>query len=137
IAFGHPMFSQGTVYAPMAAARVNALIRNRDKPFKLGESVGHVGMVRQDRQPGIGGLFGETALMFPVKTVVKDPEYLGQREYNFNVWNDRRRTPGLIMTTLIESLSAAARTGGDSAAMYSYSLALDDGTSISAENYSA
>lgn len=137
IAFGHPMFHHGTVFAPMAAARVNALIRNRDKPFKLGESVGHVGMVRQDRQPGIGGLFGQTARMFPVKTVIKDPEYLEQREFNYRVWNDRRMTPGLVMTTLMESLGAAARSGGESAALYNYSLRLDDGTSITAESYSS
>lgn len=135
IAFGHPMMQQGTVYFPMAAARINAVIRSRTRPFKLGEPAGHIGMVRQDRVPAIGGLFGQTAKMFNLKTMIDDPEYLGNREYNFRIWNDRQMSPGLLLSCLAESIGTAARADGDSAALFSYSIALDDGTSITAEDY--
>ncbi len=137
IAFGHPMFQNGTVYCPMAAARITDIVRSRTKPFKLGESVGQIGMVREDRLPAIGGLFGQTAKMFPVIATISDPHYQGKREFNYRVWNDRGMSPGLVLTTLLESIGTAARTGGDSAALYSYSIKLDDGTTVSAENYSS
>lgn len=137
IAFGHPMMQNGTVHFPMAAARITDIVRSRVKPFKLGESVGHIGMVREDRLPAIGGLFGQTAKMFPVTATVNDPHYLGKREFNYRVWNDRGMTPGLVMTTLMESIGTAARAGGDSAALFSYSIRLDDGTSVTAENYNS
>jgi len=137
VGFGHPMFEKGTSYAPMAAARINALVRERVKPFKLGETVGHLGMIRQDRLPAVGGLFGQTAKMFPVAVHVNDSAYAGNREFNFRLWNDKSMTPGFVATVLGESLSAGARTGGDSAALYTYSFRLNDGTSVTAENYSS
>jgi hypothetical protein len=137
VAFGHPMMQRGTVYFPMAAARINAIIRSRTRPFKLGEPVGHIGMVRQDRVPAVGGLFGQTAKMFSLKTVINDPNYIGAKEHNFRIFNDRGMSPGLVMAALGESIGSAARTDGDSAALFGYSIHLDDGTSISAENYNS
>lgn len=137
VAFGHPMAQRGSVYAPMAAARINALIRSRVKPFKLGEPVGHVGMIRQDRLPAVGGLFGQTARMIPFSTHITDKNYGGTRDFRFRVWEDRDMTPALIMTSIVDSMGAAAREGGDSAALYKYSIGLDDGTTVTAENYSS
>lgn len=135
IAFGHPMMQGGTVYFPMAAARINALVRSRVKPFKLGEPVGHIGMVRQDRLPAVGGLFGQTARMFDVSVSLDDPAYAGKRAFNYRIFNNRQMSPGLLMTALGESIGAGARTGGESAALYHYSIGLDDGTTITASDY--
>src|SRR5690606_19383493 len=137
VAFGHPMSMSGSVYAPMAAARINALIRSRTRPFKLGEPVGHVGMLRQDRLPAVGGLFGQTARMVPLTATIKDDNYAGKREFKYRVWEDRSYTRSLIMTAIMDSMGAAAREGGDSAAIYRYEIGLDDGTTLTAENYSS
>lgn len=135
IAFGHPMFGQGLVRFPMAPARINAISRNLVRPFKVGESLGQIGVIRQDRQPAIGALFGEQAEMFQVKSVVDDPAYLGRREFNYRVWNDRDMSPSFVMAVLGESMVGAARSGGDTVALYRYSLQFDDGTSITREDY--
>lgn len=135
VAFGHPMFEMGIVAYPMAPARINALVRNIMRPFKLGEPLGHVGIVRQDRLPAIGGVFGETARMFPVHASIVDTRYQGKRDYNYQVWDDRDYGPALVMTTLMESISGGARSAGDSVALYNYTLSFDDGTSFTKEDY--
>lgn len=134
IAFGHPMFQNGNVEFPMAASRVSAIIRSNTRPFKLGEPLGQVGMVRQDRLPAIGGVFGETAEMLPVSVSVTDKDYLGKKEFNYRVWNDKSMLSRLVMTSLFESLGTSAKAGGDSVAKYQYSFTLDDGTSFTKSN---
>lgn len=135
VAFGHPMFQNGIVAYPMAPARVNSIVRSAQRPFKLGESLGQVGIVRQDRHPAIGGVFGDYARMFPVHVSVEDPEYRGRRDFHYRVWDDREMGPTLAMTVMTESLASAARAGGDTAVLYSYTAAFDDGTTLTVEDY--
>lgn len=137
VAFGHPMFEEGSVEFPMAAVRINGLSRNIMRPFKVGESVGQIGVVRQDRIPAIGGVFGEQAPMFGVRASVDDPKYQGKRDYKFRLWNNRDMTPQLCMTVIAESIAGAGRGGGDTAAWYDYAVAFDDGTSFTKEEYIA
>jgi hypothetical protein len=137
VAFGHPMFEFGLVNYPMAPARINSIVRNNVRPFKLGESLGQVGMVKQDRLPAIGGVFGEQARMIPLTVTVTDPAYKGSRTFHYRVWEDRDLSPRLGMVALARSIEGAGRTGGDTAALYRYSLALEDGTTISKEDYLA
>jgi hypothetical protein len=135
VAFGHPMFQFGPVEFPMAPARVNALVRSSVRPFKLGEPLGQVGVIRQDRLPAVGGQFGQTLPMIPVRASVVDAGYRGLRRFEFSVIRHRDLTPGLVMTALAESIAAAGRSGGDTAAMFRYSVATEDGTSFTKENY--
>ncbi|MGI8908613.1 MAG: SpoIVB peptidase S55 domain-containing protein [Candidatus Sumerlaeaceae bacterium] len=137
VAFGHPMFEYGNVRFPMAPARINAIVRNLSRPFKVGEPLGQIGMVRQDRQPAIGCLFGQTADMFSIRASVEDPRYRGKREFNYRVWNDREMGPSLAMVTLMESMVAASRSGDDAVALFNYALSFDDGTSFTKEDYVA
>ena len=137
VAFGHPMFQFGSVEFPMAAARINALVKSRMRPFKLGESVGQIGAVRQDRLPAIGGKFGPPLEMIPVRATVRDAAYSGVKDFNYKVMRHRELTPGLVMTVLAESMAAAGRSGGDAAAFFRYTLGFDDGTTFTQENYLA
>lgn len=137
VAFGHPMFQFGAVEFPMAPARVNALVRSSVRPFKLGEPLGQVGVIRQDRLPAVGGQFGPPLPMIPVRASVADPGYRGLRQFNFGVVRHRDLTPGLVMMALAESIAAAGRAGGDTAVLFRYSVATDDGTSFTKENYIA
>lgn len=135
VAFGHPMFEYGEVRFPMAPARINAISRNLERPFKIGEPLGQIGMVRQDRQPAIGCLFGQTADMFTIHAAVEDVRFRGRRDFNYRAWNDREMAPMLAMSTLNESMVAASRSGDQAVALYQYTLAFDDGTSYTKEDY--
>lgn len=135
IAFGHPMFDFGVVRYPMAPARIHSVVRSVARPFKLGESLGQIGSIRQDRLPAVGGVFGSYARMFPLHVIVEDKEYRGRREFHYRVWSDKEQGPSLAMSALTESLAAAGRSGGETAVEFRYTIALDDGTSISKEDY--
>lgn len=135
VAFGHPMWEEGLVSYPMAPARVNALVRSNMRPFKLGESLGQVGTIRQDRLPAIGGVFGELPLMFNVRSTVIDPAYHGPRRYKFSIWNDKFMGPMFAMMVLQDSITGGARGFGETAALFSYTLDFDDGTSLTKEDY--
>ncbi|GIX45387.1 MAG: hypothetical protein KatS3mg130_1795 [Candidatus Sumerlaea sp.] len=137
IAFGHPMFEFGIVSYPMAPARVQTVVRNIARPFKLGEALGQVGAIRQDRTPAVGGVFGEFARMFPIEITVTDPEYRGTRHFSCRVWENRDYGPRLAMMAITESMAATGRSGGQAAVLYEYTFAFDDGTSITKENYLA
>lgn len=135
VAFGHPMFDFGVVNYPMAPARIHSIVRSVARPFKLGESLGQFGAIRQDRLPAVGGILGAQAPMFPVRVAVEDSEYRGQREFNFRVWADKEWGPSLAMIALTESLAAAGRSSGEAAVEFGYTIALDDGTTISKADY--
>jgi hypothetical protein len=135
VAFGHPMFEGGLVSYPMAPARVNALVRSRMRPFKLGEALGKIGTVYQDRLPAIGGVFGAVPRSYEMKTLISDPAYRGLREFNFSIWNDKEMGPMLGMSALMEAISGAARGSGDTVALYKYTLRMDDGTELIKEDY--
>jgi hypothetical protein len=135
VAFGHPMFDFGVVNYPMAPARIHSIVRSVARPFKLGESLGQIGAIRQDRLPAVGGLVGEKAPMFPVHAVVQDVEYRGRREFNFRVWADKEFGPALCMTALTAALGAAGHSGGEAAVEFNYTIKLDDGLTISKEDY--
>lgn len=135
VAFGHPMFEQGVTRFPMAPARINEVVRSILRPFKVGEPLGQVGLVVQDRLPAIGGVFGEGADMFPLHCVIDDPSYGGRREFNFRIWNDRDMSPMLNMVAIQEATAAAGRASGNTAILFRYSMAFDDGTSFTKEEY--
>jgi hypothetical protein len=137
IAFGHPMFQFGSVSFPMAPARVNALVRSSVRPFKVGEPLGQIGAIRQDRLPAIGAVFGESVPMIPVHATVDDAKYQGRRDFSFRVMADRDLAPGFAMSAIGEAIAAAGRAGGDTAALFRYSAAFDDGTTITREDYLA
>ncbi|MGB9692043.1 MAG: SpoIVB peptidase S55 domain-containing protein [Candidatus Sumerlaeaceae bacterium] len=135
LAFGHPMFEYGVVRYPMAAARIHSIVRNLARPFKLGESLGQIGTIRQDRLPAVGGMFGSHGRMFPIHVVVQDKEYRGRREFTYRAWSDKLWGPSLAIIALTESLGAAGRSAGETAVEFRYTIALDDGTSITKEDY--
>jgi len=135
VAFGHPMFGFGVVRYPMAPARINAIVRSVNRPFKLGESLGTIGVIRQDRLPAVGGVFGKSARTFNIHVVVEDAEYRGRREFNYRAWNDKEYGPTLVGMALTESLVAAGRYEGEAAVQFRYSTELDDGTTFTKEDY--
>lgn len=135
VAFGHPMFEQGVSDYPMAAARIIDIVKSIQRPMKLGEPIGDVGMILQDRLPAVAGVFGMKPSLFAVRATIEDANYQAHREYNYKVWDDRDFGPMMTMSVLLDSLSGAARSGGETAALVDYTLVFDEGTSFSKQDY--
>jgi len=134
VAFGHPMFGSGVCKAPMAAARFLSVIKSSVRPSKMGNSVGQIGMVLQDRKPAIGGLFEGRAPFFDAKLNIDEPSYAGKRNFNYRMWSNRDYAPTILLSVFMEAVDTIAHTEGDSTIRFEYNLTFDDGTNLSVQN---
>ncbi len=72
LAFGHPMFGQGAVSLPIAAAYVHEIFPSYQRSFKLASPINVVGALQQDTQFAIGGTLGAKADTLPMTISLRD-----------------------------------------------------------------
>ncbi len=108
LAFGHSMFNMGPIEMPMATAEVLTVLASQFAPVKIANSATIVGALHQDRHSGIMGVLGETARMIPVhvkvRTFADDTRVAGEKEFNYNVFDNQKWTPPLLVVTLYNSM---------------------------------
>ena len=108
LAFGHPMFNMGPIEVPMAKADVLTVLASAFRPVKFANSAEIVGALRQDRHSGIMGVLGEKATMIPVhvkvKTFGETDKLIHEKELRFNVFQNQKWTPPLMMMTVFNSM---------------------------------
>ncbi len=77
LAFGHPLLGLGTVEVPMTEAEVVAILPSNLSSFKISNTGGVIGTVRQDRLSAIYGELGRKPPLMPVTvhTPVRDLEF--------------------------------------------------------------
>lgn len=127
IAFGHPMFGEGAVDAPIAVSEIITVIPTVARPFKLGNPVREVGALRQDRLPAIGATLSARAEMIPLKVRISAAENGVDKDFNFKLWNSREMLGMLSFICFLESLDKAVRSGGQMGVELTYTLNLADG----------
>jgi hypothetical protein len=103
LAFGHPFFNIGPVDMPMSKGEVLMVLASNYQPNKIANATEIVGALHQDRHSGIMGVLGDEAPMAPVTVKVRTPG--GDKTYHFNVFQQQKWTPYLMMMTLYNSLS--------------------------------
>lgn len=130
VAFGHPAFMRGSLNAPMAQAYMIAYMQSYALSFKLGESREVIGAIRQDKQFGVGGVFGEAPPRIEMTVDVRGAAAHPARPYRFKIWKDRDFGPMFTMIGLIESMSAAVGSGGELTGDVTYRIHLADGREI-------
>ncbi|HYM11252.1 MAG TPA: hypothetical protein VEU62_10990 [Bryobacterales bacterium] len=108
LAFGHPMFNMGPIEMPMAEAEVVHVLASSFTPTKILNSGDVVGALRQDRHSGIMGVLGEQAATIPVAVRVRSfadaHSVRAEKSFRFQVFQDQKWTPQLMMFTLYNSL---------------------------------
>jgi hypothetical protein len=108
LAFGHSMFNLGPVEIPMAQAEVLTVLASQFSPVKIANSASIVGALRQDRHSGIMGMMGEMAEMIPVhvkvRTFADSSEIVSEKDFNYNVFQNQKWTPPLMVVTLFNSM---------------------------------
>lgn len=105
IAFGHPLLKRGNASYMAARTRIHDTIDSYEFPFKLASSEGITGTVMQDREAGIGGMFGYYAQSIPGNFVFRDLDSGTERKYNFRVAADEfmsHKLLGGVFTALAE-----------------------------------
>jgi len=109
LAFGHPFFDLGPVDMPMSKGEVLMTLASAFQPNKFANATDIVGAVHQDRHSGIMGVLGQEAAMIPVtvnvRSYAENNTVYSRKELRFNVFEQQKWTPYLMMVTLFNSLS--------------------------------
>jgi hypothetical protein len=133
VGFGHPMLHVGATDMPATSVYIHQVIPTQTNSFKLGSPVRPFGAVRQDRQPGIGGLIGSTPSMVPVSVELSSRD--GKKHFNFEVMRHRDLLPVLVRSTLISAMEAGEKLSGDAALVLRGEITLHDGRRVKYEQF--
>jgi len=109
LACGHPLMQYGMVDMPMTKANVVATLASPLNAFKIINTTEPVGAFVQDRHTGILGRFDREPKMIPVTLSIHGPS--GPREYHYEVLNNAKLTPVMMMTTVYNALMGMNQYG--------------------------
>ena len=96
IAFGHSFMKRGAVNFPAAKTFVHDTVGSVSFPFKLTSPIAINGTITQDRESGIGGMFGYYAPSIAGRFIFKDLDSNTTQNFNFRVIADEFFTQTLL-----------------------------------------
>jgi hypothetical protein len=135
LAFGHPFFNLGPVDMPMSKGEVIMVLSSAFQPNKFANATEIVGALHQDRHSGIMGVLGEETEMIPVTVRVRsfgdNNAVRGEKDFHFNVFEQQKWTPYLMMLTLFDSVSSLNEFKDEATYRLSGKVDLDGGGSLS------
>jgi hypothetical protein len=109
LACGHPLTQYGMVDLPMTKANVVATLASPLNAFKIINTTEPVGAFVQDRHTGILGRFDREPQMIPVTLSIHSAS--GPRDYHYEVLNNAKLTPVMMMTTVFNALMGMNQYG--------------------------
>ncbi|HWZ43863.1 MAG TPA: SpoIVB peptidase S55 domain-containing protein [Candidatus Saccharimonadales bacterium] len=111
LACGHPLMQYGLIDMPMTKATVVATLSSPLNSFKIINTTESIGAFVQDRHAGILGRFGHQPEMVPVTLNLNGG---GQkREFHFEVLNNAKLTPVMMMVSVFNALQGMNIYGED------------------------
>jgi hypothetical protein len=135
LAFGHPFFNLGPVDMPMSKGEVLMVLSSAFQPNKFANATEIVGALHQDRHSGIMGVLGDEAKMIPVNVAVRslseNNAVRSEKDFRFNVFDQQKWTPYLMMLTLFNSVSGLNEFRDEATYRLSGTVDLDSGGSLS------
>jgi hypothetical protein len=105
VAFGHSMFNAGEIYLPMTTARINHTLASLSRSFKLSSPGRRLGVLVQDRQPGIMADTSKTISMVPMTLTLKSK--LDTSVYKLQLAKHRFLTASLVRSVITKSVKEA------------------------------
>jgi hypothetical protein len=107
LAFGHPMFQAGEIYAPVTASEVHTVIPSAQSAFVLAQPLRELGALVQDRQSTISADVGLKTRMIPVDIYIEAGEGSSREkgEFHVEVLNNRFFTGTLAAITTMNAVS--------------------------------
>lgn len=122
LGFGHPMFGDGSTDVPMTTAYINTVLPTLSLSTKMGGMIQAVGVLQQDRLPGIGGTVGGSARTLPLKVHLKHRAADLDRTFNYDVAYHRFYTPRFALFCALDAIDVFERSFRDSTASYELTL---------------
>lgn len=110
-AFGHPLYSLGSIDLPMTGARVETLMPSLEQSARIAVPLSEVGAFRQDRAPAIFGRIGAAPKMIPVRLQMNDGAGRS-RNFAFDLADDPLLAPVFFYEALNGILAATERVYG-------------------------
>ena len=111
VGFGHPLLFGGRTAMSMTAAFIHEVISSQMLSFKMGTASQHIGVILQDRAPGIAGVIGSEAEMMPVRISVVSPD--SDASFNMEVFRHRELGPLLVRMAVATSVISAEKLTGE------------------------
>ena len=129
LAFGHPFVAMGWVRFPLTAATIHTVFASQQISSKIGSPSTPCGTLVADRSTGIYGEIGAQPSMIPVRV---DIAGTGKRakHYRFEVARSRFLTPGLIGSTVVNSISEALNDVGFATLRYDITYHMNGGSTV-------
>ncbi|NLH11438.1 MAG: hypothetical protein GX464_08885 [Holophagae bacterium] len=127
-AFGHPMLGLGSVRLPVAKARVLAVQRSFQSPFKIFAVGEPFGTLVADRPSGVLARVGPPPRGLPVEVEVRDGS--GFTRWHFRVAEHPLLSPLMVTYVVNASLTTRAASAGDSSVHLRFRGRLADGQSL-------
>ncbi len=109
LACGHPITQYGMVDILMSKANVVVTLPSPLNAFKIINTTEPVGAFVQDRHTGILGRFNREPQMIPVTLSIRGAS--GPREFHYQVLNNARLTPLMMMATVFNALMGMNQYG--------------------------
>ncbi len=110
-AFGHRFLAGGPTAMPFARSEVLALLPNLTTSFKISTSREHMGMITQDRNAAITGVFGKRPAMIPMTVSLRGPGGPA-KTYRMEMVPDRVFAPMLTQMAIFSAIDGSERTLG-------------------------
>ena len=132
VGFGHPMLFGGSTRMPMTAAYIHQVVASQMLSFKLGVASQPMGVIVQDRAPGIAGVVGTDADMVPVRIEVASPNH--SETFRMEVLHNRELGPILVRMAVASSLISAEKLSGETTVHGAVTLGLRGYAPLRIEN---
>ncbi|MDA0747615.1 MAG: hypothetical protein O2954_13925, partial [bacterium] len=111
VGFGHPMLFGGSTAMPMTAAYIHHVFSSQFQSFKLGVATVPMGVIDQDRAPGIAGTIGTHAVMMPTQIQVRSPGK--EEQFKMEVLLNQDISPALIRAAVASALISSEKLMGE------------------------
>jgi hypothetical protein len=132
VGFGHEMLSLGTTEMPMTAGYIHHVLSSQMSSFKLGVATKPMGVIVQDRVPGVAGVIGKQARMMPVRIEIASPK--SHKTFEMDVLQSRLLGPVLVNMAVTSSFMSAEKMSGETTVDGAVSIYMKDRAPIQIEN---
>jgi hypothetical protein len=132
LACGHPLLQYGLIDMPMTKATVVATLSSPLNSFKIVNTTEPIGAFVQDRHSGILGRFNREPEMIPVTLSLNGGAR--HQEFHFEVLNNAKLTPLMMMVTVYNALQGMNIYGEDATYMMKGSIRVKGYPEVSLAN---
>jgi hypothetical protein len=107
VAFGHPMWQGGAVNLPMVGGVIHTILASQEISSKIFSPTVPIGVISQDRVPGIAGTIGARVRMIPVHVVIASGTQgvmTPLADYHYELLDHKLITPDLLEMVVTNAL---------------------------------